>query len=205
MGFIPAANVVRVEVVYQWQGEIVENVYHFLGASTPALTDMNALATAVRNWRSTSLRPLQSNTCLHSKVKVRDLSAIDGQGVELLITPADQGNLTDASLPNNCAVAVAIRSGLAGRSNRGRTFHVGLTEALRTGNQVTGTTQTALIAAYTALMGPFTTNNYHLGILSLATGGHPRTAGVFTQAASITCDANLDSQRRRLPGHNRHH
>lgn len=205
MPFIACPNVARVEVVYQWQGEIVENVYHFLGAAQPAIADMQALATAVRNWRSTSLRPLQSNTCLHQKVKVRDLTTIDGAGIELLISPADQGNLTDTSLPNNCTVAVALRSGLAGRSNRGRTFHCGLTEILRSGNVILGTTQTNLIAAYTALFGPFTTNAYHLGVLSLHTGGHPRLTGAFTEVNSVTVDTNLDSQRRRLPGHNRHH
>lgn len=205
MPFIPAHNVVRVDVVYTWQGEICENVFHFSGDAQPEPADMTALATAVRNWRSTSLRPLQSNACLHQKVKVQDLTAADGLGVELLISPADQGNLTDPSLPNNCTVAVGLKTGFSGRSFRGRAFHVGMTEILRTGNQITGTTQTALIAAYNALRGPFSTNNYFLGILSLHHNGAARTSGLFTPVNAVTVDINLDSQRRRLPGHNRHH
>lgn len=205
MVFVPAHNVVRVDVVYSWKGETCENVFHFQGDDTPEPADMSALATAVRNWRSASLRPLQANDCLHSKVKVQDLSAVDGLGVELLISPADQGNLTDVSLPNNCTVAVGLKTGFSGRSFRGRAFHIGLTEALRTGNQLTPTTITALIAAYNALRGPFTTNNYFLGILSTRHLGAVRTAGLFNIVNQVTVNPVLDSQRRRLPEHNRHH
>lgn len=205
MVFIPSLNVVRVDVVYTWKGEVCENVFHFSGDTTPEPADMTALATAVRNWRSTSLRPLQANDCLHQKVKVQDLSVEFGLGVELLISPADQGNLTDVSLPNNCTVAVGLKTGFSGRSFRGRAFHIGLTEALRTGNQVTTTTQTALIAAYMALRGPFSTNNYVLGVLSTRHNKADRAAGLFSLVNQVTVNPFLDSQRRRLPEHNRHH
>lgn len=205
MGFVPAHNVVRVDVVYTWQGEVCENVFHFQGDTTPEPADMTALGTAVQNWRLTNLRPLQSNACLLTKVKVQDLSVVSGLGIEQTLSPASQGSLTDPSLPNNCTIAVALKTGFSGRSFRGRSFHVGLTEILRTGNQITGTTQTSLITAYMALRGPFSVNNYVLGVLSTRFGGVPRLTGVFTPVNAVTVDLNLDSQRRRLPGHNRHH
>lgn len=205
MVFVPAHNVVRVDVVYTWQGEVCENVFHFQGDTTPEPADMTALGTAVQNWRLASLRPLQSNACLLQKVKVQDLSVANGIGIEQTLSPASQGSLTDPSLPNNCTIAVALKTGFSGRSFRGRSFHIGLTEILRAGNQITSTTQTALIAAYMALRGPFSVNNYVLGVLSTRTAGAPRAAGLISTVNAVTVDLNLDSQRRRLPGHNRHH
>ncbi len=121
--------------------------------------------------------------------------AEDGQGAGLT------GSLPGPVMPNNVTLAVAFRTGLAGRHNRGRNYWPLLLRAEVENNQVTPAKVAAMAGLYTYL---YDTNLsdplWAWAVISrkvippLATG----RAVIIVQAK--VNDRTIDAQRRRLPG-----
>jgi hypothetical protein len=66
----------------------------------------------------------------------------------LFVTSAFAGGETSNLLPCNVAALVSLRTGFSGRSNRGRAYWLGYTEASSVGNVFNATSQTNLASAY---------------------------------------------------------
>jgi hypothetical protein len=111
-------------------------------------------------------------------------------------------------LPSNSCKAVKKGTAALGRSGRGRWFF----PTLSTGDQTTGDTLTSatLTAIITGLTGLQTSlesglSPAQMGIVSFRHGGVAEDPGVFHQITSwTTINNDMDTQRRRLLGHNRH-
>lgn len=205
MPFIPCPSTIEVELVYTMELETCENVYHVTYSSAPTQSSLNTLAGVFTTWESSSSSPLRSQQCALHVVRLRDLATQSGQELIKSVSPAISGANTADPLPNNCTIAVAMRTGLAGRSNRGRTYWIGMTDSMVSANNIVSSLQTAILASLAALESALSTNGTPLVVLSRHTGGAPRTAGVTTPVIGFSMDTTMDSQRRRLPGHNRHH
>lgn len=135
------------------------------------------------------------------------------------------GANTGEALPNVCTKAVSIRTGVLGRHYHGRVYHVGLCDAhidpsvdanvLRSTavddlNTLWEALRTALHANH-GLSGPIY-DRFNIGVMALTEVPSPGAApvnlvpAIFTQATQFSVrDQNVDTMRRRLPGHNRHH
>lgn len=129
------------------------------------------------------------------------------------------------SMPNNVTVAVEMRTSLLGRSFHGRTYFVGMNSGLydsATPNQLKAASLIDLPAVYELLRNAmadttelitYPRDYFPLGVVSYVGGEGSTTLSpiirdpaLFTKAtAFVLADPFLDSQRRRLPGHNRHH
>lgn len=196
---------VKLTAVYNSLGEICENIYHFSSGGPADSVAMNNLIDAFVAWENSDGKGNRPNTTQLTRVIATDLTVADGVLVDRAIVPQIVGVTGGVQCANNVTIAVAYRTGHRGRSFRGRTFHIGFPEGYRVGNTITGAAQTFLIQAYTHLLTLGVAPIFHLGVVSRYSGTVRRPTGIWTQATAVTLDTNIDSQRRRLPGHNRHH
>lgn len=201
MPFIPAANTVQVELFFQWNTQRCENVFYFEAGTVPNLLDMPSLLDQCRLAWSNNLRALIAPTVSLVEMKATDLSAQTGFVHQTSVGLPMSGTSASASLPNNCSLVMTKRTALRGRSFRGRTYIIGLTEALVTDNIVVNTFVTAATTWLTS-MSDITvgSNHYFHAIVSRQNGGVARNNAVVQRITGITSDGSIDSQRRRLPG-----
>lgn len=199
-GFVPAPGITAVTLDWIIDGQPAVTTFHY---DTGHLTspDIVGFCEEVENYIAAHwLVQLCDETQL-IKVRGRSLdSQFDNEGQWV---PATELNGTDASglKPNNVSFAVKRYTGTAGRQNRGRVYWPGITNAMVDSPNTLKAVQAA--AFVTVLTGLLT---------SLAGAPIPgaevllhRSTGTHIPVAGYTVtDLNLDSQRRRLPGHNIH-
>lgn len=202
--FIPAAGVAQIEMIYSLFGQTCENVYHVdtgTGADISAAT-LTTIGNQFAQWNQDSQRSVQSNFCGLTLVRARDLTVEAGTVIELAQTAANHtGQLADKALPGNVTVAVKWSTGLGGRSFRGRSYHVGLTQAQVDLNALTAAAQTAIQTAYANLLVAVNGIAGHaMVVVSYAHNKFWRDAAVATPIIRATLNGDVDSQRRRLNG-----
>lgn len=119
-------------------------------------------------------------------------------------------------LPNNCTIAVELRTDLLGRSFHGRQYVVGLNDGhidADAPNKLKAASLTDVpgiweslrtdLANWTGIIAP--RDAFPLQVMSFVHNGVARTPATIEEVKSCTIsDPFLDSMRRRLPGHNRH-
>jgi hypothetical protein len=137
------------------------------------------------------------------KVLARDLTVQNGLSLESTSSLPITGTNSNAGCSNNVTLAVKWQTGYAGRSYRGRTYFIGLTENNVTGDTVAGAYASGLQGAFEQLMSDLDGAGFGMGVLSRYHNNAPRTAGVLTPITSVSVDTVIDSQRRRLQGRGR--
>lgn len=195
---------------YTWQGQPVENVYAVQRFSVGPLSvaDLTDIGGVFAGWETGVALPYRSNTVTYNGCSVRDLTTESSPEVEVSTGAGTVGGRTANPLPNNVTFCLKLSTGLVGRSFRGRTYWIGLVYDQITGNVILHSGAVDIRGIMNQLLTFLTshTTSYALGVLSLHHNGAARTAGVFTSASGYSfTDEVLDSQRRRLPAHNRHH
>lgn len=203
MAFVPASGVARAELIYLQHGQRVENVFHIRVQAQGPLTEaqLDSVAALVKSWRDTNLRPSQHNLVVLQQTEVRDMTSADALAkIYPCVTNCAGGLASGGIHPGNVTVAIKWGTGYAGRSRRGRTFHVGLGQGATTGNQLIAGTQSTLQAAYQALITACTAAGYTLVVYSRVNQGVQRQDALLTPILSASVEVNLDSMRRRLTG-----
>lgn len=143
-------------------------------------------------------------------VVLQSIRAVDigvaGGGVTVLDTtglPAAGTAGSTGNMPNNVTIAISLRTGHAGRSHRGRIYHVGMYAGQldSTAQQLSSGALAAFQTNYTALMNQLSACGG--GTLCQLAVASWKLLSAFP-VTGIQIDPYLDSQRRRLPFHNRH-
>jgi hypothetical protein len=205
MPFVPSPGVAEVRLQYLWDQQQVENVYHVFRGNGWDQNGLTQIADTFKNWWLNDLAAYVATEVQLQRVLATDISVQNGQSVESSSGLPLGGVLSSPALPNNVTVAVKWGTGLAGRSFRGRSYHVGLTEDGVTANQLNLARKNQLNGAYDALRTAL--DNVALGVefcvLSKYANNAPRTAGICTPISGVAIDTTIDSQRRRLPGRGR--
>lgn len=206
MPFIPVNNAAKAALHFQSFGQQCVNTLWFIKDGGWNETDLNDLCVALNSWVIAELLPLASNDTTFSGTSAVDMSAEGQEGVEVPVSPAEEGGNIVAGLPNNVTAAVKFLTGFTGRSNHGRNYFVGLGENQAVGNTLSDSAQSAILAAYDEL------GTYLVGlaashvVASLYSGVDsegkpiPRVAGVVKTVTQYAMDNLLDSMRRRLTG-----
>jgi hypothetical protein len=200
--FIPAANVVQVTVVYDQFGQKMMNVYNVLSGAGHVEADLDRIKAKILTWLTNNLKGEQHNTSSTSLILAKSLDSEGDIAKEYVVTPALTGTQGNTALPGGTTVCVKWSTGLAGRSYRGRTFHIGLSSVHINGNQLGTSAQTFITAAYNALL-PILAGGGTVDKLVVVSYCHLstwRTSAVVTPITGASVDINLDSQRRRLTG-----
>lgn len=200
MAFIPVADTAEVVVTYTYPGnKLVKNVYNVREASIVSWdpTTLNLLLDTFENWITTEHFQTYAQQVPCTNLSARDLTVVDSYVVErAMSTP---GAKASPPLPANVTWAVKAVTGLAGRSFRGRSYFIGLTEADVTDNTVAQAVADSVIDSYNYLMGQLSFGSRNMVVVSRYTGGAPRVTGVATDITSWQyIDRRVDTQRRRL-------
>jgi len=177
---------------------------YFSSPGTPNATDLSNIGSALASYWVAEMLPLQSNALTLTQVVVTWLAVENGVQAVFGVTPVAPGGQVSAGLPGNVSLAVSFRTGLSGRSFRGRNYLAGLTEGQVTGNEISSTAAAAFVDVYEGLLPTLTALSLTHVVVSRFAGGLPRVSGVATPVVSyLTTDLVVDSQRRRLTGRGR--
>jgi hypothetical protein len=221
--FVPVTNGAQISLQYaQGDNSFAENVFWVHRTTAWNSADLIAMAGAFATWWGTgdgthSFKNLQNANMALAGVGYRDNTTQNGlSGVYQTGLPI-QAVGSGAAAPLGTSFSITARTGLAGRSYRGRVFMVGLgandfsNEPL---NAISGTYAGQCVSALNALITavPAADANSTLVVCSRfhQTGGpgsksDPRAAGVTTPIATYGFhNLFMDFQRRRAPSHNRH-
>jgi hypothetical protein len=200
MPFQPCPDIASFRLQIKNNGQLCENVFHVQRDTGWTETDLGDTCAAILDWTETKLF-LWPDTVVIQRVVARDLTTEDGIGLEVSPGIADTGTLDSPELPNNVALAVKWTTGLVGRSRRGRTYHMGLTEIQVTGNTVDPSAVAALLDMYLDLKTAIeSVSGNVMVVLSRWSHNVLRDEGIGTPILNVSVDNTIDSQRRRLPG-----
>jgi len=200
MAFIPfASTVAKIELFFRQDGQQCENVLHFRLPSSVTEASLTTLCEDVIAWWDTLMQPIVTSKVDLVGVKGTALGAVDGPAVEVVDGLPLSGTASSASLPNNVTVVIKFLTAKRGRSFRGRLYHVGLYDTLVVDSHITSAAQSALQAAYAALLSEAGFGGALLVVASRVADGEPRTLGITTEVTGVAVNEIIDSQRRRLP------
>lgn len=197
----PATDrLVKAEVRFTWNSQLVENVLHFQHAIDPAdEANMAVLADTIANQVSTVWLPLMAATVTFREVYVEEYADNISQSFTEQGTGA--GGAAGESMPGNATFCLSLRTAFVGRSRRGRFYTIGMSETQQAAGVVTATYRQAWLSAMNNLITTTAAVQWALVVASFTTGGTPRpTAQVTPVVSVIAVDDFVDSQRRRLQG-----
>lgn len=208
MPFVPVPNTIAVDVLYLLDSQRVENTLYFERSDGWDLASITAFLADLQAWISSELMPALSASIQFIELAARLLDTASSIGLVNTVSPPVSGGQPGDSVSNNVTYTVSFRTGLTGRSFRGRNYVPGLSVATIGQNTIAGGTRTALLAFYDGLRSLGGDNGISWVVVSRFSGVDPvtkkpipRTTGVTTVITSVgTFDTTVDSQRRRLPG-----
>lgn len=207
MGFQACPGVLQIEAIYNQAGEVVENVFHTHSDTAWTHSLLVSMVGAWVGWESATGKLHRANTTGLIKMRLVDLTTANGVEYITSIAPAQYGTNGAGCNANNVTWCVKGNTGLRGRSARGRFYYCGLPGAACIDNIIQSAFATAVLADYDNLLSTLNAvNNSSLGVLSRVSGKAPRGTGIlYPYTDFVYTDLDADSQRRRLPAHNRHH
>lgn len=200
MAFQPVPNTAAVEIRFRLPGNVnAENQLHFTHPD-PTFTDLVALVSTIDQYVEETWLPLMGSEVLYVETYARLLNAVeDFQNSQN--AGSGPGTAAGVLLPNNASFVLALRSGLTGRSARGRIYLMPPTRnQLQDTNAVTGAVASAWAGALSGMATAAQVVDWEMVIVSRVTGGVKRPTGVTLPVESVGfTDTRLDSQRGRLP------
>lgn len=201
--FMPVPNAAQVIVKSTLDGEACYTGFGFVRIAAQAVTQVmvDALVVGLADkFQSTFLAQLPA-LYIMGKVVARALDVEDGWQSEQPAYDGTPGGLAGPILPNNCSLAVAIQTGMAGRANRGRSFWPSFLESEVTNQRVLGGKQTSIVALYNDLMGDnAVAAGWRYAVISRKIYGDVWQGRALPITKVLFNDAVVDSMRRRLPG-----
>lgn len=198
MPFIPTPLGVKVSIEAVQNSIPVVNVFHVKTPSAPTITMLQEIADVFETWVQTTYRNRMHESWRCDRVVVTDVSVANGAQVINPLTTDQFGTNAGDPAAANAAVVVSWRTGLTGRSYRGRTYIGALPNSvLVTPQNVSVTYATNTLAAFTDLLDALETAGYVLCVLSKFANKAARLFGVLTEITGLIVDTKVDSQRRR--------
>ena len=203
MPFIPAPNIIMVELRCTRNGQKIENRWHFNNSAAVTPASMLIIATLVWDWAENTYLPLQSSEILLNEVVATDLTTMNGGQVTYAPDATTVGGVGGYALPNETSLAVSLRSASRGRSARGRTYVLSLSDGqMADTNNVLPATATAFAAAFNTLRTSAAAVAKPLTIVSYRSNNVVRPGGpvYFSVTNAVVVDTVVDSMKRRKPG-----
>ena len=197
MTFVPAADTWAVTLRFTATGLRPKTMnFHVLNnGGTMSSVGANLLAAAIESWAESTYDATYGTGLNLSNIQVRDASQQNGVVVDF--NTDIPGTIADNGLPGNVAFAISLRTGLAGKSFRGRMYHPWLGEADVTGNSLSSTRADAIRDAWTALDAALQPSDWLISVVSKYSNGAPRVNALVTPIVGFTyTDLNVDTQRR---------
>lgn len=200
MPFIPVDDTIKAVITYENDaGNQAVNVLYFYDAvAGDKATRLAALQAVIVGWLSPTWAALanESWSAIALDLRYMDLEN-DAFLTDALAIP---GTLVGEPLPSEVTICISLRSGLTGRSQRGRLYHVGIGEGNTTGDLISEAYRSNLIAGYAGLLADGIAVDFIWSVVSFVSNGAPRLSGQVTPYEYVTIvDRVVDSQRKRKP------
>lgn len=190
---------------YSIANQRLMNVYHVLGTGNWTATLLGSLLLYFDAWETGHALARRNTSCQYQGGYAVDLADQHGAFAQLANTV--DGTQAGDVLPNNVTLAIKAATAKRGRSFRGRTYWIGAPEAWldASGNAFQASEVNAIVSILELLRTGTIPNGGALVVRSIRSGGAYRTTGLMTPLTGwVSTDNTVDSQRRRLPGHNIH-
>lgn len=202
MPFVPAPQIVRVEVRALYLGQHIENVFDIDALTAVGPGEIDDITNLVSVWAQAEYWPLLPNTCQLTEVVGTDMGDENGGTHTIIPEGTVVGGRSGDPMPNETSFCVSLRTGSRGRSARGRKFVLGILKDDTDANSLIGTLPADFVAAFQTLVTTMTTNGFAWVIVSYIHDNAPRVGGpvYFPVTTCVAVDNLLDSQRRRKPG-----
>lgn len=204
--FIPAPNTASFELIFAYYGTVVENVYFVQKASPFSAADLIAVRNIFDAWDTGANKMPRSQNCSLTRIRSKALDSADSPIDEYTLPTPRAGGLSGYDMPGSVTVAVKFATGLAGRSQRGRKYLVGMNSSWITGNTITTSIAAQIVTCYNDLKSRLAagTPSTYLVVASFRADKQWRTvASTHPVTGFVVSDLNADSQRRRLLGRGR--
>jgi hypothetical protein len=191
-------------MVYTWDGQVVENTFHYHYPTAVSEGMMLTLAGELSLWWQAHCQDGAPGTFVLTKILVTDLTSQSGGAIEYVTDLPLAGSGAGTYLPNNVALAIKWLTGQRGRSYRGRTFYMPIPSGFVSGNTVNSSGLSIIHDIFEALFALSGTEGLpEMVVASRYHNKAPRTTGVSTLITGFGINSTVDSQRRRLPGRGR--
>jgi len=192
--FHPMISTVQVVIKSLMRGQFRENVihYNYIPNGRPTVAELLLLLGEVNTAVVTGLQDVTSSLCNYYELTARDLTDSVGNQAALAINRS--GSRGSSVAPGNVAVVMSKRTGIPGRSKRGRLYTHDLDETQLDGDNVTTALQALLVQLGVDMLLALVSSKYHPAVGSVKNG----TSQPIT---SIQFDTLTDGQSRRLTGH----
>lgn len=198
---VPYVAKVAVEQGYQFQ-DIVNTLYFKKDAGTAwSDSDLASLNDAMVTWWTAHMQSILCQNLGLMAVTSTDLTTENGPSVTTAVSPVEYGTVATDGLTTSVALVVTFRTGLRGRSYRGRNYISGIPLAgAETETDATSAFLNSCLAAYANLDDVELAESCTHVVVSRQHNGVVLTTGDAHTVLSYTGDSHFDSQRRRLAG-----
>lgn len=201
MPFVPAPTIIKIAWFYTLNGQPAMNRMHVTtGITLPTQANCAAVAAIAANWWLGNAQALVHPGMILREVQAVSLAEQNGPQATFSAGLPAAGTLGQPATPGSVSFCVSLRTGLTGRSARGRWYWAGLTENQVTDNEVLTGTVASIVGAMDNLLNALVTPTSFPVIVSYQTNGAPRPGGpvYFGITDALAVDNTVDSQRGRL-------
>lgn len=202
MAFIPVPDTAECALHFMLHGQQIVNTLCFTKTGGFSGSDLLDLATALDLWWEGKIAPEVSQDITLVSVTARDISEESGPVSEFFLPGPYPGQVASPALPGNVAWSVGFKTGLAGRSFRGRNYVGGIAESSVVGNTLNVLVAAAILAGYAQINTVISAELAAIHVVaSRFHANAPRVTGVATAVETYGyADLYIDSMRRRLTG-----
>lgn len=198
MAFIPLPNTIKLVIEYTIGGKLQVNVLFVRKATTVVTDDLSDVCDVADGWDITYGQNIRSTGMAVTQFVATDESAVNGGAFIKTLQPARPGVVGGALNPNNVAAVLSLRTGLRGRSFRGRTYIGGQLEGNNIGDEINADYIEDVLDAYDQFQSLMLTAGFTWVVASRYSNNAPRLVGVTTTISELRMNTRIDTQRRRL-------
>lgn len=200
---MPEGDIYKVTLDATYHGQQINNVWHFRG--TQPISNINDLLAAVLDCIRTALLPGLASEFRLNSLRGRTIHPVVTDDVILAAAAGDVGAIAGDGLPSFNAAVVSIKTGIAGRSKRGRFYLAGIPENGQSLSGMSDAQLAAIVAFAVCMAGKFisatSTHPYWLGVLSRKLSAPPSNPNAgFQNGTVLTVHRAIKSQNRRKVG-----
>jgi len=202
MPFVETPNIVMVEIRATLAGQSIENRIMVGALTTPTTGIVDEIAQLVFDWASTQYFDWLSHDVFLTEVVATDLTVQNGYQKTVVSTPAQAGSVNQGAMPNEVTFCVSLRSGVRGRSARGRMYMLALPHDEVANNTLSGVWVAGFVSSVQILIDTLAAAGRPLTIVSYRTNNAPRSGGpvYFLVQTALAVDNTVDSMKSRKPG-----
>lgn len=200
MPFVPAPNIVQVEIRATKAGIPIENRIHVDVLHTPTPADLGSIETAVATAVNADWPALLPTDVTITELVQRSLQTQNDISRTLQFGGPLVGTAGGEPLPNECTICAKLTSLFTGRSARGRLYWLGLTIDQVTTNHVSALVLNDIQDALRNIRNALTAVGFRWVVVSYINNGAPRPGGpvYFQVQDAVFVDDVVDSQRGRM-------